>query len=167
MIGLSYTKVQLDQAGIQDIEGVLFLFVTQNAFPAIYGVLSLFPLEMPLFFREYKNGIYRSDTYYISKMVSQVGEWHVIHWNFFIVPLTNLFNKLILDGLKLCAIFSSSISLIIYHKVPHLVPSLVSLYSSSACIIPLQDSRQQSLCWKILRITAVLCGLRLFFMEQK
>lgn len=73
MIGLSYTKVHLDQAGIQDIEGVLFLFVTQNAFPAIYGVLSLFPLEMPLFFREYKNGIYRSDTYYISKMVSQVG----------------------------------------------------------------------------------------------
>ncbi|XP_050697982.1 protein scarlet-like [Eriocheir sinensis] len=72
IIGLSYTKVQLNQAGIQDIEGVLFLFVTQNAFPAIYGVLNLFPLEMPLFFREYKNGIYRSDTYYISKMVSQI-----------------------------------------------------------------------------------------------
>ena len=72
LIGFSYTQVRLNQAGIQDIEGVLFFFVTENAFPALYGVLNLFPEEMPLFFREYNNGIYRSDTYYISKIISQV-----------------------------------------------------------------------------------------------
>ena len=72
LVGLSYGQIRLNQAGIQDIEGALYFFVSQNSYPAVYGVLNLFPKEMPLFFREHRNGIYRSDTYYISKMISQV-----------------------------------------------------------------------------------------------
>lgn len=72
LIGICYTNVQLNQAGIQDIEGALFIFITENTFPSLYGVLNIFPQEMPLFLREYKNGIYRSDTYYLSKMISLV-----------------------------------------------------------------------------------------------
>ncbi|XP_050697994.1 protein scarlet-like isoform X1 [Eriocheir sinensis] len=72
LIGICYTNVTLNQAGIQDIEGVLFIFITENTFPSLYGVLNIFPQEMPLFLREYKNGIYRSDTYYLSKMISLI-----------------------------------------------------------------------------------------------
>ncbi|XP_045114957.1 protein scarlet-like [Portunus trituberculatus] len=72
LVGLSYGQIRLNQAGIQDIEGAIYFFVSQNSFPAVYGVLNLFPKEMPLFFREHRNGIYRSDTYYISKMISQI-----------------------------------------------------------------------------------------------
>ncbi|KAK7069697.1 hypothetical protein SK128_025781 [Halocaridina rubra] len=72
LVGICYTNVQLNQAGIQDIEGVLFIFITENTFPSLYGVLNIFPQEMPLFLREYKNGIYRADTYYLSKMVALI-----------------------------------------------------------------------------------------------
>ncbi|XP_042225060.1 protein scarlet-like [Homarus americanus] len=70
LIGVCYTNVTLNQAGVQDIEGVLFIFITENTFPSVYAVLNIFPQELPLFLREYKNGIYRCDIYYISKMLS-------------------------------------------------------------------------------------------------
>lgn len=72
VIGLCYTSVDVTQTGIHDIEGALFIFITENTFPSLYGVLNIFPQEMPLFLREYRNGIYRSDTYYLSKMVSLI-----------------------------------------------------------------------------------------------
>nr|XP_045624412.1 protein scarlet-like [Procambarus clarkii] len=72
LIGACYTGVMLNQAGVQDIEGVLFIFITENTFPSVYGVLNTFPQELPLFLREYKNGIYRCDAYYVSKMLAMV-----------------------------------------------------------------------------------------------
>ncbi|KAG7164317.1 scarlet-like 1 [Homarus americanus] len=72
LVGVCYTNVKLNQAGIQDIEGVLFIFITENTFPSLYGVLNIFPQEMPLFLREYKNGIYRADTYYLAKMIALI-----------------------------------------------------------------------------------------------
>ncbi|KAK8401171.1 hypothetical protein O3P69_002735 [Scylla paramamosain] len=70
LIGVCYFGVEINQRGIQDIEGVLFIYITENTFPSVYAVLNVFPLELPLFLREYKNGIYRCDTYYISKMAA-------------------------------------------------------------------------------------------------
>ncbi|KAF2362506.1 ABC-2 type transporter, partial [Trinorchestia longiramus] len=64
VIGVCYSNIHLDQAGIQNIQGVLFTFITENTFPSLYGVLNIFPQELPLFLREYKNGIYRCDVYY-------------------------------------------------------------------------------------------------------
>ncbi|XP_064099216.1 protein scarlet-like isoform X1 [Macrobrachium nipponense] len=72
LIGVCYTGVYLNQAGIQDIQGVLFIFITENTFPSVYAVLNIFPQELPLFLREYKNGIYRCDTYYIAKVLSLI-----------------------------------------------------------------------------------------------
>ncbi|XP_050716453.1 protein scarlet-like [Eriocheir sinensis] len=70
LIGMCYSGVEINQRGIQDIEGVLFIYITENTFPSVYAVLNVFPLELPLFLREYKNGIYRCDTYYIAKMAA-------------------------------------------------------------------------------------------------
>lgn len=72
LIGMCYSGVEINQRGIQDIEGVLFIYITENTFPSVYAVLNVFPLELPLFLREYKNGIYRCDTYYIAKMAALV-----------------------------------------------------------------------------------------------
>nr|XP_053651117.1 protein scarlet-like [Cherax quadricarinatus] len=72
LIGVCYTNVTLNQAGVQDIEGVLFIFITENTFPSVYGVLNIFPQELPLFLREYKNGMYSSHAYYISKMLAMI-----------------------------------------------------------------------------------------------
>ncbi|KAG0712294.1 Protein scarlet [Chionoecetes opilio] len=70
LIGVCYSGVEISQRGIQDIEGVLFIYITENTFPSVYAVLNVFPQELPLFLREYKNGIYRCDTYYIAKMAA-------------------------------------------------------------------------------------------------
>ncbi|KAL0272357.1 UNVERIFIED_CONTAM: hypothetical protein PYX00_005360 [Menopon gallinae] len=71
MAGLCFAKSDgLTQAGIQAVQGAIFLFVTENTFPGMYAVLSLFPQELPLFLREYRNGFYPSHLFYISKMTS-------------------------------------------------------------------------------------------------
>ncbi|CAG7726011.1 unnamed protein product, partial [Allacma fusca] len=70
LIGLCYFGVKLNQMGIQDIQGAVFVFITENTFPSLYGVLHVFPHELPLFIRENKGGLYRCDSYYISTMIS-------------------------------------------------------------------------------------------------
>ncbi|XP_035706498.1 protein scarlet isoform X3 [Folsomia candida] len=72
LIGFCFFGVNLDQDGIQNIQGAIFIFITENTFPSMYGVLHVFPHELPLFLRENKNGVYRVDTYYLAKMISLV-----------------------------------------------------------------------------------------------
>jgi len=72
MAGLCYVGTQLDQRGIQAIQGALFIFVTENTFSPMYSVLALFPQEFPLFMREHKSGLYGVGVYYISKLIAMV-----------------------------------------------------------------------------------------------
>ncbi|CAL8147553.1 unnamed protein product [Orchesella dallaii] len=70
LIGFCFFGVTLDQKGIQDIQGAVFVFITESTFPSMYGVIHVFPYELPLFLRENKSGLYRTDTYYFSKVIS-------------------------------------------------------------------------------------------------
>jgi len=72
IIGICFLGVQLNQMGIQGIQGAIFVFITENTFPCMYGVIHVFPTELPLFLRETKAGLYSVDSYYISKMISIV-----------------------------------------------------------------------------------------------
>ncbi|XP_074102486.1 protein scarlet-like [Cotesia typhae] len=73
MAGLCFIgAINLDQLGIQAVQGVLFILVTENAFFPMYATLSLFPQEFPLFIREHRAGMYPTHLYYISRMVSLV-----------------------------------------------------------------------------------------------
>jgi hypothetical protein len=73
--GLTYT-----QAGVQAIQGVLFLFVAENTFSPMYSMLATFPSELPLFTREYRSGLYNSTLYYLSKVFSMVSfSLYVLH----------------------------------------------------------------------------------------
>ncbi|CAG7830299.1 unnamed protein product [Allacma fusca] len=72
LIALCFAGVELNQTGIQDINGSLFIFLTENNFPACYAVLNVFPQEIPIFLREQSNELYRSDTYYVSKVLSLI-----------------------------------------------------------------------------------------------
>ena len=38
--------------------------------------LQVFPVELPVFLREHKNGMYRTDVYYLAKTLSEVGFLH-------------------------------------------------------------------------------------------
>ena len=53
-------------------QGALFILTTETTFPALYGALSIFPTEWPVFMRESRNGLYSPTAYYLSKVLALV-----------------------------------------------------------------------------------------------
>ncbi|CAH1245185.1 ABCG1 [Branchiostoma lanceolatum] len=72
LVGLVYLQTAYDQKGIQDFNGVLFVMIIQNAMPAINAVVQTFPLELDIFKREHRNGMYRTDVYFICKVLAEM-----------------------------------------------------------------------------------------------
>ncbi|XP_053681608.1 protein scarlet [Sabethes cyaneus] len=73
MAGLCFTgAIKLDQLGVQAIQGILFIFVSENTFSPMYSVLSVFPETFPLFMRETKSGLYRTSQYYVANMLAML-----------------------------------------------------------------------------------------------
>ncbi|KMQ88739.1 protein scarlet [Lasius niger] len=64
--------VDLDQLGIQAVEGVIYLLVCENTFFPMYATLALIPQELPLLLREYKAGMYPVHLYYAARMISLI-----------------------------------------------------------------------------------------------
>ncbi|XP_072943704.1 protein scarlet [Epargyreus clarus] len=61
---------RLTQAGIQDVQGALFIIIAENSFTPMYSVLHMFPEEFPMFNRELKAGLYSTPIYYIARMIA-------------------------------------------------------------------------------------------------
>jgi len=59
-----------DQRSIVNTQGALFILTTETTFPALYGALSIFPTEWPVFMRESRNGLYSPTAYYLSKVLA-------------------------------------------------------------------------------------------------
>lgn len=70
--GLIYLQIPYDQDGVQNIAGVFFFLVTSSSFSSLQGVIFVFPVELPVFLREHKNGMYRTDVYYLAKTLSEI-----------------------------------------------------------------------------------------------
>lgn len=72
-MGFCYFGIDLTtQEGIQSVEGIVFIFVTENTFSPMYATLTEFPENRPLFKREYSAGLYDPSTYYLSRILSLV-----------------------------------------------------------------------------------------------
>lgn len=73
MAGLCYAgSINMTQAGVQAVGGLLFILVAENTFTPMYSVLSVFPQTFPIFLREIKSGIYSTDQYYLANIVAMV-----------------------------------------------------------------------------------------------
>lgn len=73
MAGLCYMgAINLSQAGVQAIQGVLFLFVSENTFSPMYATLAVFPQMFPIFLREIKSGLYTTDQFYVANVIAMV-----------------------------------------------------------------------------------------------
>ncbi|XP_078612477.1 protein white-like [Branchiostoma floridae x Branchiostoma japonicum] len=72
LVGLVYLQTKYDQAGIQNFNGVLFLMTVQNSMPNMMAVVQTFPLEVGIFKREHGDGMYRTDVYFICKVLAQI-----------------------------------------------------------------------------------------------
>ncbi len=72
LFGLIYFRLVCDQTGVQNINGVLFLLVTNTTFSNLFPVLTSFPFLIPIFLREHKNGMYNVFNFYMSKTLVDV-----------------------------------------------------------------------------------------------
>ncbi|XP_028399573.1 protein white-like isoform X2 [Dendronephthya gigantea] len=72
VVGLIYLRLSYNQENIQNFAGLLFFIVTNLSFASLQGVIFVFPVEVPVFLREHKNGMYRTDTYYLAKTLAEV-----------------------------------------------------------------------------------------------
>lgn len=70
--GLIYADTELNQQGIQNLSGAMFFILINQSFSGVFGVLQTFPLELPVFYREHKAGLYRTDTYYLAKTIADL-----------------------------------------------------------------------------------------------
>lgn len=67
MFGLIYFQLDLDQLGIQNINGVLFLLLLNSSFSNLFPVLNSFLPLVTLLLRENKNGMYRVISFFLSR----------------------------------------------------------------------------------------------------
>uniref|UniRef100_A0A182PSF7 Regulatory protein zeste n=1 Tax=Anopheles epiroticus TaxID=199890 RepID=A0A182PSF7_9DIPT len=71
LVGLCFSDaIELSQRGVQAMQGVIFLIVSENTFLPMYAALSMFPDRFPLFQREKKANLYSTAQFYISSIMS-------------------------------------------------------------------------------------------------
>lgn len=70
--GLIFLRLSNNQQGVQDRNGAIFFILINQSMSSVFGVLQSFPLEKPVLRRELEAGSYRSDTWYLSRSVSEV-----------------------------------------------------------------------------------------------
>uniref|UniRef100_A0A146KYL8 Protein scarlet n=2 Tax=Lygus hesperus TaxID=30085 RepID=A0A146KYL8_LYGHE len=68
LISVPVAHTDLDQLGIQNIQGRNFSVVVETGFAQSYSVLNTFPAEIPVVLREINNGLYKPLPYYIAKL---------------------------------------------------------------------------------------------------
>ncbi|XP_060575749.1 protein white-like isoform X1 [Ruditapes philippinarum] len=78
VLGLIYLQLNHDQEGVMNINGVIFLILINMTVTNMLGVLNSFPLETPIFKREYGIGLYRVDIYFISKTLAELPSYLII-----------------------------------------------------------------------------------------
>ncbi|KAL3270061.1 hypothetical protein HHI36_009119 [Cryptolaemus montrouzieri] len=79
LISLLFWQQKYDQLGVQNINGALFLFLTNATFQNLIGVITTFCGELPLFLREHKNGMYRTDVYFLAKMLADIPSFTILN----------------------------------------------------------------------------------------
>ncbi|XP_033355100.1 protein white-like isoform X3 [Bombus vosnesenskii] len=56
LVGIVYFDQRLDQDGVMNINGALFIFLTNMTFQNVFAVINVFCAELPIFLREHRNG---------------------------------------------------------------------------------------------------------------
>ncbi|BFY98581.1 hypothetical protein BsWGS_01621 [Bradybaena similaris] len=72
MLGLIYFDLDVDQKGVSDVNGAIFIVVTMVSMTNMFPVLTSFPQEMSIAMREYGTGLYRIDAYFFTKTVAEL-----------------------------------------------------------------------------------------------
>ena len=71
ILGVIYYGQEENQTGIVNINGALFLLLTNMSFSNMFAVVNVFCMEVPIFLREHFNGMYRTDVYFLCKQIAE------------------------------------------------------------------------------------------------
>lgn len=74
-ISFPYGVIRIDQAGVQNIQGLLNCLMMEILYCSLYGVIFTFPEEVPIFVQECADRSYSPLAYYSSKMILMVGSY--------------------------------------------------------------------------------------------
>ena len=72
LLGVIFIRLQLNQEGVQDIDGVLFLLITESSFANLYGVLDTFPSRVTIFLREHQNRMYSVSNFFFAQTICEL-----------------------------------------------------------------------------------------------
>ncbi|KAB7496025.1 Protein white [Armadillidium nasatum] len=74
IVGLIYldTSGEYTATSVQNINGVLFIFLSNISFSGTFGVVNTFCEQIPIFLREHLSGMYRCDTFFITKNIAEL-----------------------------------------------------------------------------------------------
>jgi ATP-binding cassette, subfamily G (WHITE), eye pigment precursor transporter len=72
LIGLVYYNQKMDERGVINVNGALFLFLTNTTFANAFTVFNSFPNELPIFYREHHNGMYKVNAYFLAKNLAEL-----------------------------------------------------------------------------------------------
>ncbi|XP_050100440.1 protein scarlet-like [Anopheles aquasalis] len=71
LVGLCFSDaIEMTQKGIQAMQGIIFLIVSENTFLPMYAALAHFPESFPLFQREKKANLYTTTQFYLAHILS-------------------------------------------------------------------------------------------------
>ncbi|RXG59133.1 Protein white [Armadillidium vulgare] len=89
IVGLIYLNTDgegsYDQASVQNLNGVLFMLVANLSFQFAIGVVNTFCAQLPIFLREHGNGMYRTDTFYLTKNIAEIPSSIIMPFIFLLV----------------------------------------------------------------------------------
>lgn len=71
-IGALYFGQTLTESGVMNINGALFIFLTNMTFQNVFAVINVFSSELQIFLREHRNGMYRTDVYFLCKTIAEM-----------------------------------------------------------------------------------------------
>ncbi|XP_031332546.1 protein white-like [Photinus pyralis] len=69
LVSLIYAGQTLTEEGVMSINGVMYIFLSNMTFENLFSAVLVFCTEMPLFIRDHRRGMYRSDVYFLSKNI--------------------------------------------------------------------------------------------------
>ncbi|KAG5482727.1 hypothetical protein CUR178_06764 [Leishmania enriettii] len=76
-IGLFFLNVQLNQQGVQDRQGALYITLMNNLFGAAMNGIAAFPPERAVFLQEQANDAYNAYTYFLAKNLAEL-PWQIL-----------------------------------------------------------------------------------------
>jgi ATP-binding cassette, subfamily G (WHITE), eye pigment precursor transporter len=72
LIGFIFWNQKLDQDGVMNINGAIFLFLTNMTFQNVFAVINVFCTELAVFTRESRARLYRTDAYFLGKTLAEL-----------------------------------------------------------------------------------------------